>query len=123
MTQQQQVALRHGAVIAVISGLALALFMTTPTNGDFWWFDASRHVMNGVFLRDFLLEGGLFNPIAFVKAYYQQYPTIDIGFYPPFMYMTSVPFLAIFGPSHAVAQSVVTLYALGAGVMVYLICQ
>ena len=123
MTSRQQAALRHAAVIAAISGLALALFLTTPTNGDFWWFDASRHAMNGVFLRDFLLEGGLFNPIGFAKAYYQQYPAINIGFYPPFLYLSSVPFLTIFGASHAVAQAVVTLYALGAGVMVYLICQ
>ena len=123
MTRQQQNALGHAAVVATIAGLALALFMTTPTNGDFWWFDASRHAMNGVFLRDFLLEGGLFNPIGFAKAYYQQYPAINIGFYPPFLYMSSVPFLTIFGASHAVSQAVVTLYALGAGVMAYLICQ
>jgi hypothetical protein len=123
MTSQQQTVLRHTAVVAVLSALALALFMTTPTNGDFWWFDASRHAMNGVFLRDFLLEGGLLNPIAFAKAYYLQYPAINIGFYPPFLYLSSVPFLTVFGASHAVSQAVVTLYALGAGVMVYLICQ
>ena len=123
MTQRQQAALRHGAVIATLSALALALFMTTPTNGDFWWFDASRHAMNGVFLRDFLFEGGLLDPIGFAKAYYQQYPAINIGFYPPFLYLSSLPFLAVFGPTHAVSQAVVTLYALGAGVMVYLICQ
>jgi hypothetical protein len=123
MTKQQQAVLRHAAVVAVISGLALALFMTSPTNGDFWWYDASRHAMNGVFLRDFLLEGGLLHPIAFARSYYQQYPAINVGFYPPFLYLSSVPFLTIFGASHAVSQAVVTLYALGAGVMVYLICQ
>ena len=123
MIRQNETALRHAAVIAVISGLALALFLTTPTNGDFWWFDASRHAMNGVFLRDLLLEGGLLHPIRFATEYYQQYPAINIGFYPPFMYLSSVPFLTIFGASHAVSQAVVTLYALAAGVMVYLICQ
>jgi hypothetical protein len=51
----------------------------------------------------------------FAKAYYQQYPATNIGFYPPFFYRNSVPFLAIFGPTHVVAQAVVTLYALGAG--------
>ena len=123
MIRQNETALRHAAVIAVISGLAIALFLTTPTDGDFWWFDASRHAMNGVFLRDLLLEGGLLHPIRFATEYYQQYPAINIGFYPPFMYLSSVPFLTIFGASHAVSQAVVTLYALAAGVMVYLICQ
>lgn len=123
MTRQKEAAIGHAAVIVVIAGLALALFLTTPTNGDFWWFDASRHAMNGVFLRDLLLEGGLLHPIRYTSEYYQQYPAINIGFYPPFMYLSSVPFLTIFGASHAVSQAVVTLYALAAGVMIYLICQ
>jgi hypothetical protein len=122
MMQRQRVLFSHAAVVLAISGLALALFLTTPTNGDFWWFDASRHAMNGVFLRDLLMEGGLLHPISFATAYYKQYPAINIGFYPPFMYMSSVPFLAIFGVSHAVSQAVVTLYALAGGLMVYLIC-
>lgn len=123
MIRPSQAAIRHAAVITVIAGLALALFMTTPTNGDFWWYDASRHAMNGVFLRDLLMEGGLLHPIRFATEYYQKYPAINIGFYPPFFYLSSLPFLTIFGASHAVSQAVVTLYALVAGVMIYLICQ
>jgi len=123
MRQDRLTALGHAPAIVALAAMALALFMTTPTDGDFWWYDASRHAMNGVFLRDFLLEGGLLHPLRFAKEYYQQYPAINIGFYPPFMYLASVPFLAVFGASHAVSQSVVALHALLAGVMIYLICQ
>lgn len=123
MRQRQAAALRHAPAIAALALLALALFITTPTGGDFWWYDASRHAMNGVFLRDFLLEGGLLHPLRFASEYYRQYPAINIGFYPPFMYIASVPFLALFGASHAVSQAVVALHALLAGVMIYLICQ
>ncbi|WP_194715183.1 ArnT family glycosyltransferase [Noviherbaspirillum soli] len=123
MSQARVAGLGHAPAIVALAAMTLALFMTTPTGGDFWWYDASRHAMNGIFLRDFLMEGGLLHPLRFAREYYQQYPAINIGFYPPFMYIASVPFLAVFGASHAVSQSVVALHAMLAGVMIYLICQ
>jgi len=113
----------HVACTSVLAGFALFLFLTSPTNGDFWWFDSSRHAMNGVFVRDLLFEGGLWHPIDFATDYYRQYPAINIGFYPPLFYISSVPFLAVFGASHPVSQVVVTLYALAIGVLTYLICS
>lgn len=98
-------------------------FFTTPTGGDFWWYDASRHAMNGIFLRDFVMDGGILNPIKFSSLYYEQYPAINIGFYPPFFYVSSVPILMLFGTSHAVSQAVVGLYTLGLGVVVFLLCR
>lgn len=121
--RQDQAALRHAPAIVALAMMALALFMTTPTGGDFWWYDAPRHAMNGVFLRDFLFEGGLLHPLRFASEYYRQYPAINIGFYPPFLYIASAPFMAVFGVSHAVSQAVVVLHALLAGAMIYLICQ
>lgn len=109
--------------LIVLTSVALALYFTSPTDGDFWWYDASRHAMNGVFIRDFIIDGGVQHPIQFASAYYQKYPAINIGFYPPFFYLTSAPFLAIFGPTHAVSQAVVTLYALGAMLSIYFLCS
>lgn len=105
-----------------IAAFVLFLFFTAPTNGDFWWFDSSRHAMNGVFIRDLLLEGGLWHPINFANEYYRQYPGINIGFYPPLLYLTSAPFLALFGTGHPISQAVVSLYAFLAGLLIYLIC-
>jgi hypothetical protein len=112
----------NGMAIAVLTALAITLFMTSPTSGDFWWYDASRHAFNGVFIRDFLLDGGLFNPVKFASEYYRKYPAVNIGFYPPLFYLTSAPFLAVFGANHAVSQAVVTLYALGGMTLAYFIC-
>jgi 4-amino-4-deoxy-L-arabinose transferase-like glycosyltransferase len=106
-----------------IAALVLFYFMTAPTGGNFWWYDSSRHAMNGVFLRDLLVEGGLFHPVRFATMYYQQYPAVNIGFYPPFFYISSVPLLLLFGASHAVSQSVVALYALGLGTLTWLISR
>lgn len=107
----------------VLALFALYYFLSAPTQGDFWWFDASRHAMNGVFLSDMLSQGGLLHPVTFAKAYYEKYPAINIGFYPPFFYISSVPFLLLFGVSHAVSQSVVTLYTLASGILAFVICR
>lgn len=113
--------------IILLACLAAYFFLTSPTDGDFWWFDSSRHAMNGVFLldllRDLLLDGGLRHPMQFARDYYQQYLAINVGLYPPFFYLSSVPFLALFGSTHAVSQFVVTLYAFAAGVLSYLIAR
>jgi hypothetical protein len=114
--------MRNGLALAVLTAIALTLFMTSPTNGDFWWFDSSRHAFNGVFIRDFLLDGGIVNPVKFASEYYRKYPAINIGFYPPLFYVTSAPFLAIFGANHAVSQAVVMLYAFGGMTVTYFLC-
>ena len=113
---------RHAVPLLIVGLAAGLLFMTTPTGGDFWWYDSSRHAMNGVFVRDFLLDGGLRDPKNFTLAYHQRYPAINIGFYPPMFYVTSAPFLMVFGVSHAVSQAVVALHAALAGWFVYLLC-
>lgn len=106
-----------------VAALALFYFLSSPTDGNFWWYDSSRHAMNGVFLRDLLVEGGLLHPIRFATEYYQQYPAVNIGFYPPFFYMSSVPMLLLFGATHAVSQSVVALYAFGLSALTWLISR
>ena len=115
----------YGTALALLPIIALAVyyFASSPTNGDFWWYDSSRHAMNGVFLRDFVMEGGLLHPIHFSSTYYEKYPGINIGFYPPFFYISSVPLLLLFGASHAVSQAAVVLYTLALGVIVLLLCR
>ncbi|TFW24326.1 ArnT family glycosyltransferase [Duganella callida] len=114
---------RAAAALAAIAALALYYFHSAPTDGDFWWYDASRHAMNGVFLRDFLLDGGLRDPFQFARDYYQRYPAVNVGFYPPLFYLSAVPLLVLLGASHAVAQAMVSLYALLAGAMAWLLLR
>lgn len=103
--------------------IAAALFITTPTRGDFWWFDSARHAMNGVFIYDFLMQGGIWHPLQYAQDYYRHYPGINIGFYPPFFYLSSAPWFALLGVSHATAQFVVALYAFFLGLFTCLIVR
>ncbi len=123
MSEALALRLRALAALGAIAMLALYYFHTAPTNGDFWWYDASRHAMNGVFIRDFLLDGGLLDPLRFAADYYQRYPAVNVGFYPPFFYLSSVPVLLVLGANHAASQAAVSLYVLLAGSMSYLLLR
>src|SRR5271163_3092826 len=59
------------------------LLLTAPTNGDFWWFDAPGHAMNGVFVRDFVAAMPWRDPVGFAIDYYMRYPAVTVLFYPP----------------------------------------
>jgi 4-amino-4-deoxy-L-arabinose transferase-like glycosyltransferase len=96
---------------------AAALFLTAPAHGEFWWSDAPRHALNGVFLADMLRAMPLHHASDWAMQYYVKYPALTILFYPPLFYVICVPFYLLFGVSHAVALTVVLLHdtALGAG--------
>lgn len=102
------------AILAVIS----ALYATAPHSGEFWWSEAPRNALNGVFVRDLLLAMPLTDPAGYAIAYYLKYPSLTILFYPPLFYLLSAPSFALFGVSHAAALVPVILsyFALGAGV-------
>jgi 4-amino-4-deoxy-L-arabinose transferase-like glycosyltransferase len=106
--------------LAVVGLLALAtglMFITAPQHGDFWWSDTSRHALNGVFVRDFLADLPLRDPVGYATSYYLRYPALTILFYPPLFYLLSAPFYALFGVSHAVAlmPELLGYFAFGVG--------
>jgi len=101
------------AAVAVLLAAALALFLTAPADGDFWWSDAPRHALNGVFVRDFLAQLPIGDPVGYATDYYLRYPALSILFYPPLMSLIMAGFYAAFGASHAVAQaSIAALYGM-----------
>lgn len=98
--------------------LAALLFLGAPSNGDFYWSEAPRNALNGVFLKDFIEAMPWRDPTGFAYDYYAQYPALTILFYPPLFYAISAPFYWIFGVSHQTALIVILVhyiaYALGA---------
>ena len=88
---------------AVVCGVAVALYLRLPRHGDIYWFDASRHALNGAFVFDFLRTMPLRHPMDFAINYYRQWPALTIGFYPPLFYLPLAGSYAIFGVSEAAA--------------------
>ncbi|MDZ4127447.1 MAG: glycosyltransferase family 39 protein, partial [Hydrogenophaga sp.] len=97
------------AGIAIVVVVAL-LFLQAPHGGAFYWSDAPRHALNGVFVKDLLLDLPLDDPAGYAYRYYAQYPALTILFYPPLFYAISAPFYALLGVSHETALFVVFLH-------------
>jgi 4-amino-4-deoxy-L-arabinose transferase-like glycosyltransferase len=103
--------LRSALPGTVILACACAiLLLTAPTNGDFWWFDAPSHAMNGAFIRDFVAAMPWRDPVGFAIDYYMRYPAVTVLFYPPLFPVIEALFYAVFGVSHFVAQLTVTAF-------------
>jgi hypothetical protein len=107
------------AAALVILAAAAALYGTAPRDGSFWWSDAPRHGLNGIFLKDVLVTLPLSAPKRFAMDWYVQYPALSILFYPPLFYALSAPAFLVFGESHAVAQGMVALHAAALGLGTY----
>ncbi|PZO18581.1 MAG: 4-amino-4-deoxy-L-arabinose transferase [Burkholderiales bacterium] len=103
-----------GAALAIMVVVAL-LFLQAPHGGAFYWSDAPRHALNGVFVKDLLLDLPLDDPAGYAYRYYAQYPALTILFYPPLFYAISAPFYALLGVSHEVALFVVFLHYVAFG--------
>jgi len=98
-----------GAAIVICAIGALILFFTAPHHGEFWWSDAPRHALNGVFLSD-LLSAWPSDPKSWAMQYYLKYPALTILFYPPLFYMICAPVYLLTGASHAAALAVAVMH-------------
>jgi len=126
------------AFLAVLTAAALATGL--PQMGsDFWYPDASRHAMDGVFVRDFAVDfapavrATIFSAVSpkgdvaalgkdlsdlrkevvpWAEDYYTHYPAVAIGYYPPLFAMIGAVFFHFFGISSAVARVPVLLSAM-----------
>src|SRR5271166_264482 len=96
-------------LLVVATGL---LFATAPRSGDFWWSDAPRHAMDGVFYHDLVRSLPVTDVRHWATNYYLQYPAITVLFYPPGFALAEAAFFGLFGVSQASAQLTVGAFLL-----------
>lgn len=111
------------ACLAILLLAAGTLTATAPHAGDFWWSDAPRHALNGIFLKDFLLDLPLENPRQYAIDYYLRYPALTILLYPPLFYVLSVPVYLVLGDNALAAQIAVGLHYAGLGAGAYMLAR
>ena len=112
----------HAVAAILFAAGTVLLFLSAPHNGEFWWSDAPRHALNGVFIKD-LVEAMPAHPAAWAMQYYVHYPALTILFYPPLFYAISAPFYAVFGVSEATALGVVLLHYFALACGLYLLAR
>lgn len=105
----QQPASEAWVALLLLAAMTM-LALTTPRDGAFWWSDAPRHALNGVFVKDLILDLPWRDPAAYAYDYYAQHPALTILFYPPLFYVLSAPLYALFGATHEVALLAVFLH-------------
>ena len=129
MSKRKPVAHRNSATwhdIICLALLALAvalLFRTSPTAGDFWWSDAPRHAMDGVFYHDLAHDLPITHLKRWAMDYYLRYPAIVVLFYPPVFALVEAIFYTIFGVSHVTAQLTVSFFFLFAACGAYFLTR
>lgn len=109
---------RRFAPYITILVAAGALLATSPLGGDFAWSDAPRHALNGAFVKDLIIALPR-HPVAWSEAYYLQYPSLSILFYPPLFYVFEAAAFALAGVTQFAAQATVALFYALLGLGVY----
>jgi hypothetical protein len=64
--------------------------------------DMARYLMNGVFFRDLVADGGVTSPqdsMHYAERYYARYPALSLGHHPPLLSITIALFYSVFGVS------------------------
>jgi len=61
--------------------------------------DESAHYVTGLMIRDYIAHGLPGNPMHFAKDYYEHYPKVALGHWPPMFYVIQSAWTLIFSPS------------------------
>jgi hypothetical protein len=85
--------------------------------------DEAAHYVTGLMLRDYLTHGFPGNPLAFAKKYYEHYPKVALGHYPPGYYIVEGGWLLLFGSSRSSALLLQCALSATAGLLIYLIAR
>ncbi len=93
-----------------LAAVALAIFLAAPRDGAYWWPDTPRHALDGVFYLDLLRAMPLHDLKRWALAYYEQYPALTVGFYPPLGHLAFALGYAVFGVQHWVPVAAVVLF-------------
>jgi hypothetical protein len=98
--------------LLLLEGITVFVLGRNITSGDFWWSDAARHAMDGVFLYDFVRDAPIGGGREYALRYYAQYPALGFAFYPPFFAVVEALFFAVWGLSPFTARLTVLAFAL-----------
>ncbi|MEI8340542.1 MAG: glycosyltransferase family 39 protein [Verrucomicrobiota bacterium] len=60
--------------------------------------DEAAHYVTGLMIRDYLAGGFHGSPMTYAKNYYDHYPKVALGNWPPVFYLVQAPWMILFGP-------------------------
>jgi 4-amino-4-deoxy-L-arabinose transferase-like glycosyltransferase len=72
--------------------------------------------MNGIFLRDMIMQGEIMHPVTFARSYYAHLPALSMPYHPPMFPMIEAGFYTIFGV-HVLSARLAVAFSLGMAAM------
>ncbi|HXT70244.1 MAG TPA: glycosyltransferase family 39 protein [Vicinamibacterales bacterium] len=88
--------------------------------------DMARYIMDAVFVRDFIADGGATNYedlVRYAERYYARYPALSLGHHPPVPYLSAVPFFWLFGITTFAARAAALAWFVAAALGLYAITK
>jgi hypothetical protein len=82
--------------------------------------DEPAHYITGLMVHDYLAAGAPSGPMAYARSYYQHYPKVALGHWPPFFYVIQAVWELAFGPSRV---SLMILMAVIAAALATVLCD
>ena len=81
--------------------------------------DEAAHYVTGLMIRDYLASGLHGSPMAYANNYYQHYPKVALGNWPPVFYLVQAPWMLAFGPGRTSVLLLMTALAAVLAVMTF----
>jgi hypothetical protein len=81
--------------------------------------DEGAHFVTGLMVRDYLAGGIPQNPLRFAETYYDHYPKVALGHYPPAFYAVEGLWLLVFPVGRASAMALMAVLSGALGAMVF----
>jgi dolichyl-phosphate-mannose-protein mannosyltransferase len=99
-----------GLIFAVYFAVALYLQVQTGTfsQGLSSQSDEPAHYVTGLMIRDYVVSGFPGTPLSYAREYYDHYPKVAFGAWPPLFHIVEGGWMLVFGPSR---DSVLVLMA------------
>jgi hypothetical protein len=85
--------------------------------------DEPSHFVTGVMVRDYVSQGFPNAPIRFAQTYYDHYPKVALGHYPPAFYTLYLPWALLFPPSRGSALVFMALVSACLAVAVFIVSK
>ena len=85
--------------------------------------DEAAHYVSALLVQDYLSSGDYSDPMGYAEDYYQHYPKVAIGHWPPFFYGLLGIWFVIFGVSRISSMCFMAAIAAGTGATIFYIAR
>lgn len=85
--------------------------------------DEAAHYVTGLMIRDYIASGHFAHPVAYAEHYYEHYPKVAIGMWPPLFHVVEALWMLCFSPAKASVLALLALIAALTALSIYFVLR